>query len=112
MNSPKCIVCGRPIKKRFCNLWFMPATANGRANGERDGSSVYLDTLPPTKEAAQRYINQEIVKVTMSGNMGNGGVLAIKYWEGDYEDKFFCTGTCARKQGYASANHGHRYTWS
>lgn len=110
MNSPKCVVCGKPIKKRFHHLSFSPATGNHREPGERQGSTMFLDLVdrPETKEAAQRYTNHAILSVVMT----QGKVYSIKWWEGDYEDKFFCTQTCARKQGYASANHGQRYTWS
>lgn len=108
-GRPNCIVCGRPIRKRMETLWFSPATSNGRQNGDRGDTSVYLDEElhPRTKEEAARYTNHEITRVTFH----NGRVSSITWWTGEYDDPFFDTGACAKKQGYASAQHGHRYTW-
>lgn len=110
-ERPKCIVCGRAIKKRIHTLSFIPATANCRENGARadNGRTIYLDKelRPSNKEEAQRYTNHQITKVTMH----DGRVYSIEWWEGEYMDPYFDRQVCARKQGYASAQHGERYTW-
>lgn len=112
MSRPHCIVCGKQIKKRFQSISFFPAGLNGRENYERadHGRTIYLDPdlRPATKEQCQRYTNHEVLTVSMDHT---GHVHSFKWWEGDYEDDFFCTGTCARKQGYASARNGDRFTW-
>lgn len=111
MSRPHCIVCGRQIKKKFGHISFMPATANGRENGDRSDGNIYLDPelRPRNKAECQRYTNHDILTVTMDHT--GQYVHSFKWWEGEYEDEFFDTGACARKQGYASARHGERYTW-
>lgn len=110
MSRPHCIVCGKQIKKRFQSISFMPAAANGRENYDREGSTMYLEVelRPKTKQECQRFTNHQVLTVNMDHT---DHVHSFKWWEGEYEDEFFCTGTCARKQGYASARHGERFAW-
>ena len=112
MISPRCIVCGKPIKKKMASLSFYPATLNGRENGTRSdsGRAIYLDDefRPRNKAEAQKYTNYEIRSVSY----GSGErIFSISWWEGEYEDEFFHSQQCAARQGYAAARAGHRWTW-
>lgn len=111
MSRPTCIVCGKQIRKKFHSISFVPATDNHRDNHDRENNTIYLDKelRPISKEQCQRYTNHEILGVKRDGN---GRVYSFKWWEGEYEDEFFDTGSCARKQGYASAREGHRWKWT
>jgi hypothetical protein len=111
VSRPHCIVCGKQIKKRFESISFLPASGNGRQNYDREGNTIYLEPplRPKTKAECQRFTNHEVISVNMDSYTGH--VWSFKWWEGEYEDEFFCTGSCARKQGYASARHGDRFTW-
>jgi hypothetical protein len=118
---PLCIVCGKPIAKRVTSYWFREArpafTLHGRdypakAPGDREGESMitlYVDKLPTTKEEAARHVNGQPI----SFGKGVGGTIAnVNTWDGEtYADPYFHSQTCAARQGYASAQHGHRYTW-
>lgn len=115
MTRPTCPVCQRPLKKKIESISFSPATANRVANGTRNqyGTTIYLDDelRPKNAEECQRYTNHEIVKVSMRHD--GESVHSFSWWEGKYETRYghFCTVTCAAKQGQASADHGHCYTW-
>lgn len=108
--NPKCIVCGKQIKKRMTVITFIPATANGRKNGDRKGNTIYLDEehRPMTVEECQKYTNHKILR---HSEWSDGGIFSFTYWEGEWEDEYFHSERCAAKQGRASAQHGARFTW-
>lgn len=110
MSHPECIVCGKKIAKRFHSISFLPLQGN-RQNYDRseDGCTIYLelDLRPTTKQECQRFTNHEILTISMHLDH----VFSFKWWEGEYEDEFFCSQKCARRQGYASAHHGERFAW-
>lgn len=110
MSNPKCIVCGKPIAKRMIRKSFISATLNRRQNYEQEGPVIYLDEefRPKTIEEAARFTNHTILRVGMMADY----IFDITWWEGGYEDEFFHSQRCAAKQGYASAQHGARFTWS
>jgi len=105
-TGPRCIVCNKPIKKIMRGLTFIPATGNGRQNGDRKDHYVYLDPelRPATVEEAQRYTNNAIIRHSMSG----GKVFDITWWEGEYEDPHFHSQTCAAAFGRRMARKGYR----
>lgn len=121
LNRPRCIVCDKPIAKRYKVLWFQrPREAvnvgpfGGRQEAIVDGTRIndtfYLANPPRTKEEAQRFSNHTIQRII---GMHNGYISGATYWDGEsYIDQFFDRDRCAVAQGYASAQHGHRYTWS
>lgn len=115
-KGPTCIVCGRPIKKKTSTIYFKDAAKHGKEPGSTDagmGFSTYSTDLfvaapVMTKTEAQRLVNQQIVSVSRSGD----SIYSVGVWDGEsYEDEFFDTGACARRQGYASARAGHRWKW-
>lgn len=113
MTGPKCIVCGKPIKKKTETVYFKLADAehpHGTVEREYQWSSkLYLDVIPKTKTEAQRYVNQPIVHVSRSHR---DEIYSVSIWDGEsYDDPFFHSGDCAKKQGYAAARAGHRWTW-
>lgn len=114
MTGPSCIVCGRKIRKltrsvRFERPW------GTHAEGERavlHGGymvTLYMAERPRSRAEAQRYSNEAII----SSKRGTDGTLSeVGTWDGEsYQDRYFCTNNCAQKQGYAAAQHGHRFTW-
>jgi hypothetical protein len=119
-NRPRCIVCGKPIAKRFGALWFQRSTDGSPASpfasattpkpdGTRINQTLYLDHPPTTKDEAARYVNQPIQRII---GMHNGYISGVTTWDGEsYIDRFFCRDKCAVRQGYASAHHGDRFTW-
>ncbi|WP_066725267.1 hypothetical protein [Sphingomonas pituitosa] len=119
-----CIVCGRPIAKRTSDFFFREPVAyqppkphswggdhnaiEAKPDGWREGNSIYLHQRPRSREEAQRYVNGEIISVRRDGEV----LSRVSYWDGEsWQDRFFCTNRCAMDQGYASAQHGHRYLW-
>lgn len=108
-DTPKCLMCGKPIKKLLRGLNFSPATANGRLNGDRSTrhNTIYLDVehRPATKEEAQKYTNHDITRISMH----SGRVFSITWWEGEYEDRHFHSQTCAAAFGRRAARHGVRF---
>lgn len=111
MSRPHCIVCGKQIRKRFESISFLPVQGN-RQNYDRKEGNIYLDHehRPKTKEECQRFTNHAIISVSVDHT--GERIFSFKWWEGEYEDEFFCSGKCAQKQGYASARAGHRWTWT
>lgn len=121
-RSPvRCIVCDKAITKRLTYMWFReprPAfkspfsTHPEKPDGHREGGSIvtiYLNDRPRTKEQAQRHGNTEVIRIKRDQD---GYVTEATFWDGEsYRDKYFCSDNCARLQGYASAQHGNRYTW-
>lgn len=130
----KCIVCSRNIPKWTGTLYFKEEVqAREEVRGERMGHSyieqhaleakpdgtmestgslatLYLraERLPKSKAEAQALTNLKVISV----NYLHGRVYSVGTWDGEsYRDKYFCTNTCAQKQGYASAMHGARFTW-
>lgn len=102
MAGPKCIVCGKEIKKLMRGISFYPAADNRRQEGERskDGGTIYLDERPRNKAEAQKYTNHEIVRVR-TDHLGK--VWNITWWEGEYEDPHFHSERCAAQYGRAMA---------
>jgi hypothetical protein len=119
-NRPRCIVCGKPIAKRYHILWFrQPAPAmtaspfNAAREAIEDGTRIkdtfYLASPPTTKDEAQRYSNHTIQRII--GWQGEH-ITGATYWDGEnYVDRFFDKDKCAVAQGYASAHHGARFKW-
>lgn len=126
--APPCIVCGRKLAKRTETIRFSPPIAPqpayraggqfgyevearpGKPAGTREGNVFYLERLPRTKEEARRFVNGTIVSVRRDSR--HDGICEIGVWDGEtYRDKFFCTKECAIRQGYAAAQHGHRFIW-
>jgi hypothetical protein len=114
MTGPRCIVCGRRIAKNTRSLRFERPWGT-HVEGERavlHGGymvTVYLAERPRTRAEAQRYTNEPII----SSKRGVDGTLSeVRTWDGEsYRDPYFCTNRCAQQQGYAAAQHGHRFTW-
>jgi hypothetical protein len=123
--NPKCIVCGRGIAKRTGTIWFRDPQVSyasplrgvpdfpEKPDGHREQSgllvTLYLANRPRTKDDVQRHTNDKVLRVQISNE---GCVGAATTWDGEsYHDKYFCRESCARKQGYASAAHGARFTW-
>jgi len=119
-DRPRCIVCGKPIAKRYSVVWFRqpqegaPASVFGPAiepspDGTRVGDTWFLAQRPINKEEAQRYSNHAIQRII--GWQGDA-ITGATYWDGEsYMNQYFCKDKCAVAQGYASAHHGHRFRW-
>lgn len=109
MDRPLCIVCGRPIAKRIV---YNSLRSQEQADRNIGGSNWRtVDTLPRTEEELARLTNApQITKIYRHGR--DGEITAFNTWDGEsYKDKYFCSGTCATKQGYASARHGERFVF-
>lgn len=133
-----CIVCGRPIRKKTTTFYFrepLEAREGGhrgsvagfgtygyeppqeaKPDGHREQGStkwswtIYTSRIPKTKAQAQAFVNMQIVSVQRGAS--DDVIRSVTVWDGEsYEDEFFDTGGCAKKQGYASARSGDRFTW-
>jgi hypothetical protein len=113
MSGPRCIVCGRPIAKLTKTIWFK-APWGDHPEGSRDDRNSFLVTIymtnrPRDRNEAKRFTNHAIIS---SKRDRDGSIAQIGTWDGEsYRDPHFCTLYCAQRQGYAAAQHGHRYTW-
>lgn len=104
--NPKCIVCGRPIRKHVEVVDVRPVSFTA---GSDPTARVNADLH--TKDDCLRHTNAPFVTHIVRGP--HGLVLRFHTWDGEsFENMFFCTGYCAQRQGYASAQHGHRFTWN
>jgi hypothetical protein len=130
MTKKLCIVCGKPIAKRVTDYTFSlpraavparpgpfghPRGIEARPAGSRDVSphggmvTLYLDDLPKTRDDVQRLVNGEILSTRRDGLR----IVGAGVWDGEsYRSQYFHADRCAAAQGVASAQHGHRYTWS
>lgn len=122
----KCIVRGKGLPKVLHYIMFrepqpacdLPKVFGGmkiheKAEGDRDVymdiTTIYTSKRPRSKEEAQLLTNQPVIRAPVK----NGVVTQITTWDGEsYQDKYFCSDKCCRMQGYASAHHGARFTWS
>lgn len=104
-SGPVCLYCGKKIAKRMHFLWFLSAAGNRVEPGSRRDNTVYLDDSPKTKEEAQLYTNYALTRVVFNHT---GNVHQITWWEGEYEDPFFHTKTCAAAFGRSAARAGYR----
>lgn len=126
----KCIVCGKPVTKRTTTYFHRepeearPAKELGawggaipareaKPEGHVEGSSAlryfYTSTPPRTVEDCRRWTNHAVVSVR---RRKNGDIYRFGTWDGEsYASPYFHSDGCARDQGYASAQHGARFTW-
>jgi hypothetical protein len=137
MSRRKCIVCGKPIRKRTNYVRFeTPVTYRAattkvlmgreipdlgeraeKPEGHRDvdilGNVIYYTSNPPkTKAECQRFTNAAVLSVRRHWSDPDT-IHEFSFWDGEtYEDEFFHSGDCAKKQGYAAARAGHRWKWS
>lgn len=134
--SRNCIVCRKSIRKKTTFIRFRRPVAyrapgplgysmgqgyghdagtEEKPEGHREddgpwGVCIYTSNPPKTKAEAQRYANMQIVSVKR--DLDPKTISEVTLWDGSsYQDDFFCSGTCAQKQGYAAARAGHRWTW-
>lgn len=98
--SRPCIVCGKSIARLTHVVWINSKEAPYR--GHPDSVDADLKTMKDCQTHA-----------------GTGYVFALRFWHGyvyrysvwdghTYVDPFFCSVTCAGKQGYAAARAGYR----
>lgn len=107
-NRPRCIVCDKPIAKRYTIIWFQ-RSREAIPNGTWINQTLYLDDPPKTKEDAQRWSNYPLDRII---GHHNGYISGAQFWDGEsYMDRFFDKDKCAVRQGYASANYGDRFNW-
>lgn len=132
----KCIVCGKPIRKRTNYLRFeepreyRPRTTKvicghemtdqeerqAKPEGTREVSelgnvTLYTANKPRTKEDCQRFTNGTVLSVKRDWRNPEF-IGEFSFWDGSsYMDEFFHSGECAQKQGYAAARDGHRWVW-
>lgn len=104
-HDPRCIVCKRHIPKRWRSRAVYTHADRERGLGGRDDATADLRTV----DEVRRITNAPHIK---NVQFRDGFVRWFDEWDGEsYKDKFFCTQTCAVKQGYASAQHGARFNW-
>lgn len=108
MTGPACIVCGRAIKKRIVTTWLRSEEQAARHVGGTSYRTV--PELPTSAEQVRRLTNAP--HITKLYRYSSGEIHGFNTWDGEsYQDDFFCTDRCAQRQGYAAAQHGHRYNW-
>lgn len=116
MSGPKCIVCGKPIRKKTTTYYVREAT-NEKPHGHREssiGGTIFdlhfaAERMPKSRPEVQAVVNGTVIFHRYGAQ---GRIWTFTTWDGEsYEDEFFHSKECAMKQGYASARSGHRYTW-
>lgn len=107
MSRPRCVVCGKAIKRATRALYLRSEEQASRGIGGSD--YITLPVLPKTKEECARLTNQQVVSV--AGYI-NDDISCVVVWDGEsYVDPYLCSVKCAVRQGHASAQHGARFTW-
>ena len=105
LSRKQCIVCGRSIRKRIHDVSVRPMSDSA---GGRTSPDLHADLR--TKADCARHTNAPFI-VSISRNR-SGCVTRFGTWDGEsFVDRYFCTNSCARSQGYASADSGQRFTW-
>jgi ribosomal protein L24E len=106
-TQPFCRYCGGPIRKKTATV-FIRAPGKGTGLSNYGSRLIEVEPLPQTKEDCQKYTNQKIMSVKRDKRMNydinkmeDFGIDQFTEWDGEtYDDKFFCSGTCAQKMAY------------
>lgn len=104
--SKACIVCGRSVPRMSRDITVSPPSLDG---GYDRQAPVVADLR--TLDDCRRHTNLPFV---LSAKRLKGLVVRFTVWDGEsyLHRGYFCTNRCAMDQGFASAEHGERYTWN
>ena len=102
MNRPLCRYCGKPIPKRTTTVIFEKTQEEVDRHPMSQGWRYVLGQ-PPTKEEAQRLVNETIVSVKRH-HADPSVISSAGIWDGEsYVDPYFCNGQHAKDFAYMVA---------